>query len=68
MPWHDIAIMLRGDAVLDLARHFIQYWYFVDSEKIKDPIAHLRNVKRRIHRTMQYRLPDYTGELDEAGD
>jgi phosphatidylserine/phosphatidylglycerophosphate/cardiolipin synthase-like enzyme len=52
MPWHDIAIMLRGDAVIDLARHFIQYWYFVDGERIKDPFAHLRNVKRRLHRTM----------------
>ena len=29
MPWHDIAIKFRGDIVLDLLRHFIQYWYFV---------------------------------------
>jgi phosphatidylserine/phosphatidylglycerophosphate/cardiolipin synthase-like enzyme len=31
MPWHDIALMIRGDAVIDIARHFVQYWYFVDA-------------------------------------
>jgi len=30
MPWQDIAIQIRGDSVIDLLRHFIQYWYFVD--------------------------------------
>jgi phospholipase D1/2 len=29
LPWHDIAIQFRGDVVLDLLRHFVQYWYFV---------------------------------------
>jgi phosphatidylserine/phosphatidylglycerophosphate/cardiolipin synthase-like enzyme len=29
MPWHDIALQFRGDVVLDLLRHFVQYWYFV---------------------------------------
>lgn len=29
MPWHDIAIQYQGDIVLDLLRHFVQYWYYV---------------------------------------
>jgi phospholipase D1/2 len=28
MPWHDIHMMIVGDPVLDLVRHFIQYWNF----------------------------------------
>lgn len=32
MPWHDIALQMRGDCVVDLLRHFVQYWYFVKSE------------------------------------
>lgn len=29
MPWHDIAIQIRGLSVSDLTRHFVQYWNFV---------------------------------------
>ena len=29
MPWHDIAIQIRGESVNDLTRHFVQYWNFV---------------------------------------
>lgn len=36
MPWHDIALQYRGDIVLDLLRHFVQYWYFVKSELLVD--------------------------------
>lgn len=32
MPWHDIAIQVRGDCVIDMLRHFVQYWYFVKEE------------------------------------
>lgn len=28
MPWHDIGIQIRGKSVIDLKRHFTQYWYF----------------------------------------
>lgn len=28
MPWHDIAVKVEGEPVLDLCRHFIQYWNF----------------------------------------
>ena len=29
MPWHDIAIRIRGDSALDMYRHFMQYWNYV---------------------------------------
>ncbi|GAA5896328.1 uncharacterized protein JCM6883_006870 [Sporobolomyces salmoneus] len=29
MPWHDIHSMLQGDAVLDVAQHFVERWNFV---------------------------------------
>lgn len=59
MPWHDIGIQLKGDAVIDLAKHFIQYWYFVNAERVKDPYNHFRNVKRRFDKATQYKIPDW---------
>lgn len=59
MPWHDIGIKLVGDAVIDLARHFIQYWYFVDNQKAKDPISHLTAIKKRYERSAAYEEPDW---------
>ena len=47
MPWHDIALQYRGDIVLDLLRHFVQYWYFVKSELLVDPMKTLNFLKRR---------------------
>ena len=38
MPWHDIALQYRGDIVLDLLRHFVQYWYYVKSQLNADPV------------------------------
>lgn len=32
MPWHDVAVQLRGASVHDLARHFTGYWNFVTSQ------------------------------------
>jgi phospholipase D1/2 len=32
MPWHDVAVQLRGSSVHDLARHFTTYWNFVNSQ------------------------------------
>ena len=29
MPWHDITVQIRGESVIDLSRHFVQYWNFV---------------------------------------
>ena len=29
MPWHDVTIQIRGESVIDLSRHFVQYWNFV---------------------------------------
>ncbi|KAL4471562.1 hypothetical protein ABPG74_008455 [Tetrahymena malaccensis] len=28
LPWHDIAMRVVGDVVIDMSRHFIQYWNF----------------------------------------
>lgn len=37
MPWHDVAVQLRGDSVIDLVRHFVQYWNFVNFQnKLND--------------------------------
>ena len=30
MPWHDVAIQIRGSSVHDVARHFTNYWNFVN--------------------------------------
>lgn len=29
LPWHDIAMRIIGGSVIDLSRHFVQYWEFV---------------------------------------
>ncbi len=47
MPWHDIAIQFRGDVVLDLLRHFIQYWYFVKAQLLTDPFKLMGFLKKR---------------------
>ena len=33
MPWHDVHMKVSGASAFDLARHFIQRWNFVKSEK-----------------------------------
>lgn len=47
MPWHDIAIQIRGPAVIDLQRHFVQYWYFALRDLSDDPRDHLLNFNHR---------------------
>ena len=49
MPWHDIAIQYRGDIVLDLLRHFVQYWYFCKSELLTDPMKVFSFMKKRYN-------------------
>ena len=34
MPWHDIALYVEGEAARDAARHFIQRWNAVKTEKV----------------------------------
>lgn len=37
MPWHDIGVKIIGDSVIDLTRHFVQYWNFVNFQtKLSD--------------------------------
>lgn len=47
MPWQDIAIQFRGPAVIDIQRHFVQYWYFAIRDLSDDPGDHLRNLATR---------------------
>lgn len=48
MPWHDVAIQLKGPSVNDIARHFTNYWNFVNLQtKIDDDreLLHLAGLK-----------------------
>lgn len=35
MPWHDIGLFVEGPAARDVARHFIQRWNAVKTEKVR---------------------------------
>lgn len=35
MPWHDVAMGLVGDCVLDIAEHFVLRWNFIKRDKYK---------------------------------
>lgn len=35
MPWHDVAMGLIGDCVLDIAEHFVLRWNFIKRDKYK---------------------------------
>lgn len=30
MPWHDVAVRISGESVIDLSRHFVQFWNYVN--------------------------------------
>lgn len=47
MPWHDIALQFQGDVVLDLLRHFVQYWYYAKSQLLTDPAKAMNFMKKR---------------------
>jgi phosphatidylserine/phosphatidylglycerophosphate/cardiolipin synthase-like enzyme len=53
MPWRDIAVCLRGQAVKDTARHFIQYWNFARED--------LSNAKGRLAKG-NFKLKKVVGE------
>lgn len=37
MPWHDIGLMIIGESAQDVARHFIEYWFFArEREKVPE--------------------------------
>ena len=51
MPWHDIAIQIRGSSVHDIARHFTDYWNFVNFQtKIDDDreLLNLAGIKHQV--------------------
>lgn len=54
MPWHDIAVQIRGDVVIDLLRHFVQYWYFVKSQLSADPRVYFNLLQRRLVQANEY--------------
>lgn len=33
MPWHDVAIKLSGASVVDLCKHFVQYWNYANYQR-----------------------------------
>ena len=53
MPWHDIAMMVVGDPVRDLSRHFIQYWNFaeIDLRFRKDQLITSQQARKTKHFT-----------------
>lgn len=53
MPWHDIAIQVKGSIVIDLQRHFVQYWYFAINDLSDDPNDYIRNFKNRYNELMR---------------
>lgn len=64
MPWHDIALQFRGDVVLDLLRHFVQYWYFVKSQLLTDPSKMMNFLKKRYEQA--FYNPKTVTEKEEA--
>jgi phosphatidylserine/phosphatidylglycerophosphate/cardiolipin synthase-like enzyme len=53
MPWHDIAIQVKGAVVIDLQRHFVQYWYFSIRDLSDDPKDYLNNFRNRYNELMR---------------
>jgi phosphatidylserine/phosphatidylglycerophosphate/cardiolipin synthase-like enzyme len=64
MPWHDIALQMRGDSVVDLLRHFVQYWEFVKREyefSISKMISQIRGRGSNVHaKTIAKQIKDST--------
>ena len=48
MPWADIALQVRGDCVIDMLRHFVQYWHYVREATEMGPAKLLDNLKNRV--------------------
>lgn len=53
MPWHDIAIQIRGQSVQDVARHFTSYWNFVNFQIRIDNDRQLLNLAGLKHHQKQ---------------
>lgn len=64
--WHDAAAMLRGPAVVDVARHFKQRWEEVAGEPLPEPrrARAAGDVEVQVVRT----VPERTYEREPAGD
>ncbi|XP_045604222.1 phospholipase D1 isoform X2 [Procambarus clarkii] len=55
MPWHDIGLFVEGPAARDAARHFIQRWNAVKTEKVKPNANYPYLVPRSYNR--EYFVP-----------
>ena len=69
MPWHDIAVRVEGDPVVDLCRHFIQYWNFAKYDL--DPAMKTQNMlisKGPNNSTTEDRFDAYFSNIKERQD
>lgn len=73
MPWHDVALRLRGESVADLSHHFIEYWnyasfqtYYQDRYVLvlrnEKPKPFLRKIREGIANKFQG-IKDFAGQL-----
>lgn len=60
LPWHDVAIKLEGDVVLDIVNHFIEYWNYANfqsqNEKRYVLIMDSANTELTLKEKMKRRL------------
>ena len=56
MPWHDIAIQIRGSSVHDVARHFTNFWNFVNFQTKIDDDRELLNLAGMKHQVTSSKL------------
>jgi phosphatidylserine/phosphatidylglycerophosphate/cardiolipin synthase-like enzyme len=54
LGWHDAAVRLRGPAVADVARHFVQRWNAVTTDRLPEPVEPktVGNVEIQVLRTV----------------
>ncbi len=63
MPWQDIALQVKGPSVVDMQRHFCQYWYFAIHDLTDDIRDQLINFKARYDELKRQRK--YKKQRDE---
>lgn len=71
MPWHDVAVMLKGDIVKDFASHFITYWNHARETNSESEIlfskkvgSHPGSEQRVMSRAMQLSENTPDGEVE----
>lgn len=66
MGWHDVAMRLRGPAVVDVASHFVQRWSEVTGEFLPDPVEPPPegHIEVQVLRTVPERTYDFAPDGD----